>query len=173
MLLLGTGGVSIFGLQFAKMFGAKAIVTSSSDEKLERARKMGADHCINYKKVENWGAKVLELTGGRGVDQVVEVGGPGTLPQSMLAARIGGHIALIGVFTGIAGQVPTAMLMGKQLTLKGITVGSRSQQQELVQALDADTLRPVIDRRFGLEQIAEAFTYEKNGQHFGKICLEY
>ncbi|MCC3253351.1 NAD(P)-dependent alcohol dehydrogenase [Xanthomonas campestris pv. campestris] len=173
VLVLGTGGVSIFALQFAKAMGATVIVTSSSDQKLETARTLGADHCINYRQHTEWAAQVLEITNGRGVDHVVEVGGPGTLAQSIKAARVGGHIALIGVLTGAAGPVPTAEMMGRQQRLQGLVVGSRRHQQELVRALDGLPLRPVIDRSFALEDIAEAFALQHAGGHLGKIVLEF
>ena len=173
VLVLGTGGVSIFALQFARLMGARVIATSSSDDKLERLREMGADHTINYKRDENWGQTVLDLTDGRGVDHVIEVGGPGTLPQSITACRIGGHIALIGVLTGRAGEVPTAALMAKHQRLQGLIVGSRRHQMDMVRAIDAIGLKPVIDRSFALENIADAFRHEEAGAHFGKICLEF
>ncbi|WNO54794.1 zinc-dependent alcohol dehydrogenase family protein [Stakelama saccharophila] len=173
VLVLGTGGVSIFALQFAKAMGARVIATSSSDDKLERVRAMGADHCINYKTTPEWGAAVREATGGRGVDHVIEVGGPGTLPQSIDAVRIGGHIALIGVLTGGSGDVPTARLMAKQARLHGLIVGNRREQQDLVRALDTLDIRPVIDRSFALGDIADAFRHEQSGGHLGKIVLEY
>lgn len=172
VLTLGTGGVSIFALQFAKLMGARVIATSSSDEKIERLKELGAEHTINYKVEPNWGRRVKELTGGRGVDHVIEVGGAGTLPQSVDAVRIGGHIALIGVLTGVSGEVPTARLMAKQARLQGLIVGSRSQQQEMVHAIEAGNLRPIIDRTFSLDQIGSAFRHEAAGRHFGKICLE-
>ncbi|MCC4298245.1 zinc-dependent alcohol dehydrogenase family protein [Aurantimonas coralicida] len=173
VLVLGTGGVSIFALQFARLMGARVIATSSSDDKLERLREMGADHTINYKRDESWGQTVLDLTEGRGVDHVIEVGGPGTLPQSITACRIGGHIALIGVLTGRAGEVPTAALMAKHQRLQGLIVGSRRHQMDMVRAIDAIGLKPVIDRSFALEDIADAFRHEESGAHFGKICLEF
>jgi NADPH:quinone reductase-like Zn-dependent oxidoreductase len=173
VLLLGTGGVSIFALQIAKRLGATVIITSSSDAKLDRARALGADHGINYKTTPDWSQAVLDLTGGRGVDHVVEVGGAGTLPQSIAAVAIGGHIALIGVLTGASGEVPTALLMARQARLQGLIVGSRRHQMEFVQAIDDMGLKPVIDRTFPLEQIADAFRYEESGAHFGKICLEF
>lgn len=173
VLVLGTGGVSIFALQFARLMGARVIATSSSDEKLKRLREMGADHTINYKRDENWGQTVLDLTEGRGIDHVIEVGGPGTLPQSITACRIGGHIALIGVLTGRAGEVPTAALMAKHQRLQGLIVGSRRHQMDMVRAIDAIGLKPVIDRSFALEDIADAFRHEESGAHFGKICLEF
>ena len=173
VLALGTGGVSIFAVQMARAMGARVIATSSSDEKLKRLTEMGAEHVLNYKDTPEWGAKVRELTDGRGVDHVVEVGGPGTLPQSIDAVRIGGHIALIGVLTGSGGEVPTAKLMSKQAMLKGLIVGSRREQQDMVRALEVMDLRPVIDRSFALDDIADAFRHEESGAHFGKIVLEF
>lgn len=172
VLVLGTGGVSIFALQMAKAMGANVIATSSSDLKLQRLREMGADHVINYKKEESWGQVVLEITEGNGVDHVIEVGGPGTLPQSIKACRVGGHIALIGVLTGLGGPIPTAALMAKQLRLQGLIVGSRQDQKDMIRAIDSIGLKPVIDKVFELKDIAEAFRYEASGAHFGKICLK-
>ena len=173
VLALGTGGVSIFALQFAKSMGAKVIMTSSSDAKLERARALGVDHGINYKETPEWGAAVRAWTGGRGVDHVIELGGPGTLPQSIAATRVGGHISLIGTLTGFAGAVPTAMMMIRQIRLQGIIVGHRRQQQEMVRAIDATGLKPVIDRTFPLSALVDAFRYEESGAHLGKICVEF
>lgn len=173
VLTLGTGGVSIFALQFARMMGARVIATSSSDEKLERLRALGAEHTINYKRQAEWGREVRDVTDGRGVDHVIEVGGPGTLPQSISAVRLGGHIALIGVLTGVAGEVPTARLMARQARLQGLIVGSRTQQEDMIRAIEAGGLRPVLDRSFPLEDIAAAFRHEAAGAHFGKICLEF
>lgn len=171
VLVLGTGGVSIFALQFAKMMGASVIATSSSDAKLERVQALGADQVVNYRKDPHWGETVRRLTGGRGVDHVIEVGGPGTLAQSIQATRVGGHISLIGVLTGRSGEVPTGLLMARQARLQGLIVGSRRQQQEMVRALDASDVRPVIDKRFALADLADAFRYEESGQHFGKIGI--
>ncbi|BDA83860.1 alcohol dehydrogenase [Aureimonas sp. SA4125] len=173
VLLLGTGGVSIWALQIAKAFGARVAITSSSDEKLERAKALGADFTLNYRSQPAWGKAIWDWTGGRGVDHVVEVGGPGTLPQSIEAVRVGGHISLIGVLTGGAGEVPTAALMGKQARLQGLIVGSRREQQDFVRALEVTGIRPVIDRRFGLEELAEAFRYEEGASHFGKIGIAW
>jgi len=172
VLILGTGGVSVFALQFAKMMGALTIVTSSSDEKLTRARALGADYTINYKQYPNWADQVLNRTEGRGVDHVVEVGGPETLPQSISACRIGGHIALIGVLTGFSGPIPTVELLTRQIRLQGLTVGNRQQQIEMIRALDANNMKPVIDKTFPLQDLIEAFHYEASGAHFGKICIE-
>lgn len=173
VLVLGTGGVSIFALQLAKAMGASVIATSSSDDKLEKVRALGADHCINYKSTPEWGAAVRDLTDGRGVDHVVEVGGPGTLPQSIDAVRIGGRIALIGVLTGASGEVPTASLMARHVRLQGLIVGSRRMQQDFVRALGATGIKPVIDRSFALDRIADAFRHEESGAHLGKIVLEW
>jgi len=173
VLLLGTGGVSIWALQIAKLMGATVAITSSSGEKLERAQELGADFGVNYREQEDWGRTVRDWTGGRGVDHVVEVGGPGTLAQSIEAVRVGGHISLIGVLTGGAGEVPTAALMAKQARLQGLIVGSRREQQDFVRALDSSGIRPVVDRRFPLEQLADAFRFEMSGGHFGKIGIEW
>lgn len=173
VLTMGTGGVSIFALQFAKAMGATVIATSSSDEKIERLKALGADHTINYRSEPDWGKAAAKLTGGRGVDHVVEIGGPGTLAQSIDAVRIGGHISLIGIFTGLGGDVPTFALMAKQARLQGLIVGSRRMQQELVRAVEATGLKPVIDRSFGLDGLADAFRHQETNAHFGKICLEF
>lgn len=172
VLVQGTGGVSIFALQFAKAAGATVIATSSSDAKLERLREMGADHLINYRQNENWGALAREMTGGRGVDHVVEIGGAGTMPQSIAACRIGGHIALIGVLAGVAGNVPTVLVMQGNQRIVGLTVGARRHQQDMIRAIEANGIRPVIDRHFPLEAIADAFRHQESGSHFGKICLD-
>lgn len=173
LLLLGTGGVSIWALQLAQLMGARVAITSSSDEKLERARALGAAFTVNYRARADWGRAVRDWTGGRGVDHVVEVGGPGTLAQSIEAVRVGGHISLIGVLTGLGGEVPTAALMAKQARLQGLIVGSRREQQDMVRALEAGGIRPIVDRRFPLDQLADAFRFEAGGGHFGKIGIEW
>jgi NADPH:quinone reductase-like Zn-dependent oxidoreductase len=170
VLVQGSGGVSVFALQLAKAMGATVIATSSSDAKLERLKALGADHVINYRSTPDWGRVAFKLTGG--VNHVVEVGGPGTLPQSIEAIGIGGHIALIGVLTGVSGEIPTAKLMGKQGRLQGVSVGSRRDQTDMVAAIDAIGLRPVIDRSFPLEDLAGAFRLQESGGHFGKICVD-
>jgi len=172
VLILGTGGVSLFALQLAQMMGARVFATSSSDEKLARLKTMGVHAGVNYRQHQDWGKQIWELTGGRGVDHVIEIGGPGTLANSIDAVAIGGHIALIGVFTGLAGEVPTAQLMAKQAALRGITVGSRRHQQEMIRALDANRVTPLIDKSFALEELPDAFNYEYSGQHMGKIVIE-
>lgn len=172
VLVQGSGGVSVFALQIAKAMGATVIATSSSDAKLERLRALGADHGINYKTQPEWGRLVLDWTGGRGVDHVMEVGGPGTLAQSIEAVRVGGHIAFVGVLTGMGGEVPTFALMAKQARLQGLLVGSRRMQQDFVRALEATGIRPVIDSTWALKDLAAAFGHLGAGAHFGKVCVE-
>ena len=171
VLVQGSGGVSVFALQFAKAAGCQVTATSSSDEKLERLRQLGADHTLNYRETPEWGKTVFEQTGGRGVDVIVEVGGSGTLPQSIRAICMGGHISMIGVLTGISGDVPTAELFQKNAVISGITVGSRAHQNDMVAAIDANGIEPVIDQSFELAAIADAFRLQESQQHFGKICL--
>ena len=168
----GTGGVSIFALQFAKMAGATVIATSSSDDKLERLKALGADHLLNYRKTPHWGEVAREIAGGRGVDHVVEVGGPATLEQSMMAARVGAHISVIGILTGLGGEISIVTALIKQLRLQGLIVGNRTQQQDMIKAIDTNGMHPVVDQVFPLESIVEAFKYQETNQHFGKICLE-
>lgn len=172
VLVQGTGGVSIFALQFAKMAGANVIATSSSDEKLERLKAMGADHLINYRKNPNWGELAHTFTGGRGVDHVVEVGGPATLNQSMVAARVGAHISVIGILTGLGGEVSIVTALIKQLRLQALIVGNRTQQQDMVKAIDTNKMKPIVDKIFSLDNMVEAFKYQETNKHFGKICLE-
>ncbi len=170
VLTMGTGGVSLFALQFAKMNGARVIITSSSDEKLKRAKEMGADHTINYKKNENWEKVVLEKTGGMGVDHVVELGGAGTLDRSIKAVRVGGHISVIGVLAGGSGFNPMPILM-KNICLQGIYVGSRQMFEDMNVALTQHKIHPVIDKVFGYDQVQAALKHMESGSHFGKIVV--
>lgn len=172
VLVQGTGGVSIFALQFAKAMGATVIATSSSDEKLERLKALGADHLINYKSEPNWGAAARKLTDGRGVDHIIEVGGSGTMPESINAARVGGHISVIGVLAGVAGPIPTVLIMAKNLRVIGLTVGSRRHQLDMIRAIEANAIKPVIDTHFPLERLADAFRHQASNKHFGKICVD-
>ncbi len=172
VLILGTGGVSLFALQFAKAAGAKVIATSSSEEKLEKLKLLGADAVIHYKAVPEWGQKAKDLTDGRGVDHVIEVGGPGTLPQSITACRLGGHIALIGVLTGFVGEVAIPALFANQIRTSGVFIGSRADQEDMIRAITANHIKPVIDRSFQLQEIGAAFKYYESQKHFGKVCLE-
>ncbi|MBB4197203.1 alcohol dehydrogenase [Rhodoblastus sphagnicola] len=172
VLVQGTGGVSIFALQFAKQAGATVIATSSSDEKLEKLKSLGADHVINYRATPDWGDVARKLTDGRGVDHVIEVGGPATLAQSMIATRVHGHIAVIGILTGLAGDFPLVNALVRQQQLRAVLVGSRRQQIDMIRAIDATGLKPVIDKVFALEDIVAAFRHQESNKHFGKICLE-
>ncbi|MGO9013893.1 MAG: zinc-dependent alcohol dehydrogenase family protein [Dissulfurispiraceae bacterium] len=171
VLVLGTGGVSLFALQFARLAGAKVIITSSSDEKLTRAQQLGAEECINYKKVPEWDQRVRELTGGTGVDLVVEVGGAGTLPQSLKAVRTGGRISLIGVLTGNTGKINPLPIVMKNIRVEGIFVGSREMFESMNRAINLHQLHPVVDRIFSFEEIGQALRHMESGAHFGKICI--
>lgn len=171
VLLLGTGGVSIFALQLAVLAGARVIVTSSSDEKLERARQLGAAAGINYRQVPEWGARVKELTGGAGVDYVLEVGGAATLPQSLQAVRVGGTIYLIGVLSGNAAEISIPAIQMRSVRVQGVLVGSRASFEALNRAAGLHRLRPVIDRAFPLAEARAAFEHMAAGGHFGKICI--
>ena len=173
VLVQGSGGVSVFALQFAKAAGCHVIATSSSDVKLGILGELGADEFINYRETENWGDKVQEITNGKGVDVVVEVGGSGTLSQSVRAVGMSGHISMIGVLTGIQGEVPTAELFQKNAVISGITVGSRASQGDMVKAININHIEPVIDRSFDLEELAEAFRLQESQKHLGKICLTF
>jgi NADPH:quinone reductase-like Zn-dependent oxidoreductase len=172
VLVQGTGGVSLFALQFAKAAGATVIATSSSPEKLDLLRKLGADHVIDYRANPKWGEEALALTGGIGVDHIVEVGGPHSLPQSLIAARTAGHVAIIGAVGGFdIDNIPFAIVQAKRLNLQGVTVGSRRDQIDMVRAIEAAGIRPVIDRSFALAETAAAFRHLDAGGHVGKIVI--
>ncbi|MBD2432618.1 MULTISPECIES: zinc-dependent alcohol dehydrogenase family protein [Fischerella] len=172
VLLLGTGGVSIFALQFAKIHGARVIITSSSDEKLARARELGADETVNYKITPDWEKQVYELSDRTGVDHVVEVGGAGTLPKSLQAVRIGGRISLIGVLSGRGEQVDPLPILFKSLTAQGIYVGSREIFEDMNQAIAQHQIKPIIDRVFGFNEAQEAYAYLQSAAHFGKVVIQ-
>jgi len=169
VLLLGTGGASIFGLQFARMAGARAIITSSSDEKLERARSLGADETINYRDTPDWQARVLELTAGRGVDVTLETGGGGTLEKSIEATRVGGTISLIGVLTG--GTINPVAIMRKSIRLQGVYVGNRRMFEQMNAALAVNGLHPVVDRVFDFDDAPAAYHAMRAAGHFGKLVI--
>lgn len=173
VLVQGTGGVSIFALQFAKLLGARVIATSSSDEKLESVRQLGASDTINYKQTPEWGKRVQELTQDIGVDYVVEVGGAGTLNQSLRAVRHGGQISLIGVLSGGSGEINTASILRKNVRVQGIYVGSREMFEAMNKAIALHKLRPVIDRVFEFSEAPQALKYMESGAHFGKICIRF
>ena len=173
VLVQGTGGVSLFALQFAKLLGAFVIATSSSDEKLERARALGADECINYRTTPEWGKRAREIARGDGVDHIVEVGGQGTLPQSLRAIRSGGTLSMIGVLAGGTMDARLGLVVTRHVRLQGITVGSRDDFAAMARAIVQHQLRPAIDRVFAFEELHPALDYLASGQHFGKICIEH
>jgi len=170
-LCLGTGGVSVFGVQIAHALGARAIVTSSRDEKLERAKEVGADHGINYVREPEWDRAVREATGGLGADVTLELGGAGTLGRSIRATRAGGTIAVIGVLAGAESKISTVEFMMRRQRLQGILVGSRAAFERMVAFLTRHDVRPVIDRRFGFDELPAALETLARGAHFGKIVL--
>lgn len=172
VLTLGTGGVSVFAVQFAKLHGARVIATSSSDEKLAKARELGADETINYKQTPDWDKEVLRLTRNMGVDHVVEVGGLGTLTKSLNSVRVGGHIPLIGVLAS-AGEFDPRRILMKIVRLQGIFVGSRQMFEDMNRAIEANQIKPVIDKTFAFEEVREALRYMESGLHFGKIVVRY
>jgi NADPH:quinone reductase-like Zn-dependent oxidoreductase len=171
VLVQGTGGVSLFALQFAKLAGARVIITSSSDAKLKRAQELGASAYINYKTTPNWEKRVRELTGGAGVDHVVEVGGAGTIAKSLTAVRVGGHIAVIGVLSGTTTSLDLIPLLMQKVQVCGVIVGSREAFETMNRAIALHELRPVVDRVFPMAEAKEAFRYMESGAHFGKICV--
>ena len=172
VLCLGTGGVSIFALQLARMHGSRAIVTSSSDEKLERARELGAWETLNYEDTPEWGEAVQEMTDGEGVDHVVEVGGVGTLERSLEAAALGGHVHLIGVLTGHEGEIDPGPILRKAIQVEGvINVGSRAMLDRMTRAMAVEEMHPVVDRTFDFEEAREAYRYVDDGAHFGKVVI--
>lgn len=171
VLVQGTGGVSLFALQIARTFGARVIVTSSSDRKLDRARELGAWRTIHYVREPAWGRRARELTGGAGVDRVVEVGGAGTLEQSLSAVRPGGHVSLVGVLAGGAARLGVIPILMKRIRVQGILVGSRDDLDDMCRAFVAHRLRPVVDRVFALDAARDALDHVARGRHFGKVCL--
>ncbi|HLA95786.1 MAG TPA: NAD(P)-dependent alcohol dehydrogenase, partial [Pyrinomonadaceae bacterium] len=171
VLTLGTGGVSVFALQFAKLFGAKVIATSGSEEKIEKLKNLGADETINYKTREDWDKAVMELTGKVGVDHVIEVGGAGTIGRSLNSVRVAGHVALIGALSGGAGVDPVSVFM-RSVRLQGVFTGSRSMFADMNKAISVNKLKPVIDRVFEFGQAREALEYMQSGSHFGKVVIK-
>ncbi len=170
VLVQGTGGVSLFALQFARLAGARVIATSSRDDKLARAIELGASDGINYRTTPDWEKRVRELTGGVGVDMIVEVGGAGTLPRSTRAIKLGGYIALIGVLTGAGDFNPIPLLM-RNIRLQGIFVGSVAMFESMAAAIATARMHPVVDRVFPFDQAVEALAYLESGAHFGKVVI--
>jgi NADPH:quinone reductase-like Zn-dependent oxidoreductase len=173
VVLQGTGGVSIFGLQFAHAAGLRTLITSSSDEKLARAKALGADHLVNYRADPEWSQAVRSATGGVGADMIVEVGGGGTIEQSMRAIRIGGHIAIIGVVAGLGGPFNTAALIGNSARLQGVSVGSRDMFEAMCRLIELHRIEPVVDKVFPWVEAKAALVAMQGGEHFGKIVLEF
>jgi NADPH:quinone reductase-like Zn-dependent oxidoreductase len=170
VLTMGSGGLATFALQFAALGGAHVVATSSSGAKLERLRALGAAETVDYTATPEWGTAVAELTGG-GVDHVVDVGGGGTIGQSMIAARYGGHVSVAGVLTH-GGAADPVLVLVKQLTLRGLTNASRETFQAMNRAIERTGLRPVIDRRFAFDEVADALKHLESGTHVGKVVLE-
>lgn len=171
VLLLGTGGVSIFALQFVKLMGARVVITSSSDEKLEKAKNLGADDVINYNQTPDWDIQIKKITGGLGVDHVMEVGGADTLPKSLNAVKPNGNVFLIGVLSGVVAKIPVTSVLMKQVRVQGILVGNRRMFESMNRAVTAHALKPVVDKAFDFDQAREAFEYISDGKHFGKVVI--
>lgn len=173
VLIEGTGGMSIFALQFAKAAGARVFATTSSPEKAERLKAMGAEAVVNYKEDSRWGKTIFKLSGG-GVDHVLDVGGGSTMRNSIEAVKIGGHISSIGILgNGRKGEITFPKLFFKHIRLIGIAVGSREMQEKMVAAINANHIKPIVDRSFKMDELADAFRYQASGQHFGKIVVEW
>jgi len=173
VLVQGTGGVALFALQFAKLRGAQVTVISSSDEKIARAKKLGADAAINYRATPEWYKATRELTAGRGYDHILELGGEKTLPQSLRCIRPGGTLSMIGVLSGGLLSAPLGLVVTRQVRLQGITVGNRDGFEAMLRAIEQHQLQPVTDKVFQFEQLKEAMAYLKSGAHFGKICIRH
>jgi NADPH:quinone reductase-like Zn-dependent oxidoreductase len=173
VVLQGTGGVSIFGLQFAHATGLRTLITSSSDAKLARAKALGADHLVNYRETPEWAKPVREATGGVGADLIIEVGGGGTIEQSMKAIKIGGHIAIVGVVAGLGGPFNTAALIGNSAKLQGLSVGSRDMFEAMCRLIELHRIGPIVDKVFPWTEAKAAFAAMQGGEHFGKIVLEF
>jgi NADPH:quinone reductase-like Zn-dependent oxidoreductase len=173
VLVLGSGGVSIFALQFAGLFGARVIATSGSAAKAERLKTMGAEAVIDYRATPDWDKEVMTLTAGRGADITVEVGGAGTLPRSFLATRLGGRIAVIGLLTGAGAQVDPMPILRRNLRVQGLYVGNRQMFEAMNRAIEANGLKPVIDKVFPFAQAKDAYRHMKSQTHFGKIVIAH
>jgi NADPH:quinone reductase-like Zn-dependent oxidoreductase len=171
VLLQGTGGVSVFGLQLAHAMGMQSVITSSSDAKLGKAKALGASHAVNYKTTPDWEKSAMEFTQSRGVDHVVEVGGQGTLSRSFGALRVGGKISMIGNLSGAATELNPGLIMGRRANIQGISVGSTQMFEALNRAIAASRIKPVIDKVFGFDEVKAAYNHMAAGAHFGKIVI--
>lgn len=172
VLLHGTGGVSIFALQFAKAAGLNVIITSGNDEKLSRAKKLGADCLINYRQTQDWVIDVLDMTNGDGADVIVETVGGSNLNRSLEALRLDGHISVVGFLAGMQSQINLVSLNLKRAKINGLSVGNRQDFADMLKAISANKIKPVIDKSFSLEKTGDAFAYLQSGRHFGKIVIE-
>jgi NADPH:quinone reductase-like Zn-dependent oxidoreductase len=173
VLVQGTGGVALYALQIAKLLGAHVTVISSSDEKIARAKALGADAAINYRSMPEWAKATREITGGRGYDHIVELGGEQTLPQSLRCIRPGGTLSMIGVLSGGTAPLPLGLVVTRQVRLQGITVGHRDGFEAMLRAFEQHRVKPVIDRTFAFEELKEAMAFLKSGAHFGKVCIKH
>ncbi len=173
VVVQGTGGVSLFALQFARMAGARVIITSSSDQKLTRAKDLGATAGINYKTTPDWDKEVRKLTEGRGADHVVEVGGAGTFNRSLNSVRMGGSVTMIGVLAGASAEVKTTLILFRTVRVQGIFVGSRTMFEEMNRAISAHGLHPVLDRTFPFAEAPAALRHLESGAHFGKVVVAF
>ncbi len=170
VVVLGTGGVSIFALQFARFLGARVIITSSSDQKLARAKLLGAAAVVNYKTTPNWPKAVQELTGGDGADYIVDT--VGELKEAIAAVRLGGTVAFVGLLTGMTTEVDLVAFMAKSAQIVAVDVGSREMFEEMNKAIEFHAMRPLVDRVFGFSEVREALNYLREARHFGKVCLQ-
>jgi NADPH:quinone reductase-like Zn-dependent oxidoreductase len=173
VLVQGTGGVALFAIQIAKLLGAHVTVLSSSDDKIARARSLGADAALNYAKTPEWYRAARELSGGAGFDHIVELGGEKTLPQSLRCIRPGGTLSMIGVLSGGTMSAPLGLVVTRGVRLQGVTVGHRDGFEAMVRAFEQHKLKPVIDRVFAFEELKEAMAHLKSGAHFGKVCIRH
>jgi NADPH:quinone reductase-like Zn-dependent oxidoreductase len=173
VLVQGCGGVALFAVAFAKMLGAHVTVITSSDERIERVRKLGADATVNYRTTPEWAKATREITGGRGYDLILELGGEKTLPQSLRCIRPGGTIAMIGILSGSAMATSLGLIITRQVRLQGVTVGHRDGFEAMLRAIEQHRLKPVVDRVFAFEELKEAMAYLQSGAQFGKVCLAH
>jgi NADPH:quinone reductase-like Zn-dependent oxidoreductase len=173
VLIQGCGGVALFAVQFAKLLGAHVTVITSSEERMDRVRQLGADAVINYRLVPEWAKSTRDITQGRGYDLIVELGGEKTLPQSLRCIRPGGTIAMIGILSGNSITTPLGLIITRQVRLQGVTVGHRDGFEAMLRAMDQHKLEPVVDRTFAFEDLKEAMAYLKSGAQFGKVCISH
>jgi NADPH:quinone reductase-like Zn-dependent oxidoreductase len=171
VLIQGTGGVALFGLQIARMFGARVLAITSSEDKVRKLMELGAAAVVNYRETPDWGAAILKLTGGRGVDKVVEIGGESTIQQSINCTRVGGEIGLVGFVTGVAGGLPPMEILKKSITIKGISIGSRQSFEAMLAAMAATQVRPVLDLVYPFRDYKDAYRRLESAGHIGKIVI--